>query len=132
MRKRVLVAEDYEDIRRMMKILLECRGYDVLEAADGYEAVKKAVSDNPDLILMDVAMPVMDGLQATMAIRQHDNLADVPIVAVTAYGDFYGERARNAGCNDVIQKPLDFARLEPLVEGYISNVDTQAASAMNA
>jgi CheY-like chemotaxis protein len=131
MRKRVLVAEDYEDIRRMMKILLECRGYDVLEAADGYEAVKKAVSDNPDLILMDVAMPVMDGLQATMAIRQHDNLADVPIVAVTAYGDFYGERARNAGCNDVIQKPLDFARLEPLVEGYISNVDTQAASAMN-
>jgi len=80
---------------------------------------------------MDVAMPVMDGLQATMAIRQHDNLADVPIVAVTAYGDFYGERARNAGCNDVIQKPLDFSRLEPLVESYISNGDTQVASRMN-
>ena len=120
MKKRVLVVEDYADIRRMMKILLECRGYEVLEAADGYEAVKKAVADNPDLILMDIAMPVMDGLQATKAIRQHDDLVDVPIVAVTAYGDFYGERARSAGCNDVIQKPLDFGRLEPIVEGYIS------------
>jgi two-component system cell cycle response regulator DivK len=120
MRKRVLVAEDYDDIRRMMKILLECRGYEVLEAADGYEAVKKAVSDNPDLILMDIAMPVMDGLQATKAIRQHDDLADIPIVAVTAYGDFYGERARNAGCTDVIQKPLDFGRLEPMVESYMT------------
>jgi CheY-like chemotaxis protein len=120
MKKRVLVAEDYEDIRRMMKVLLEWRGYEVLEAADGYEAVKKAVSDSPDLILMDIAMPVMDGLQATEAIRKHDDLADVPIVAVTAYGDFYGERARNAGCNDVLQKPLDFGRLEPMVENYIS------------
>jgi CheY-like chemotaxis protein len=121
MRKRVLVAEDYDDIRRMMKILLECRGYEVLEAADGFEAVKKAVSDNPDLILMDIAMPVMDGLQATQAIRQHDNLADVPIVAVTAYGDFYGDKAMDAGCNDVIQKPLDFGNLEPLVESYIAD-----------
>jgi len=122
MRKRVLVAEDYEDIRRMMKILLECRGYEVLEAADGYEAVKKAVSEAPDLILMDIAMPVMDGLQATQAIRQHEGLANVPIVAVTAYGDFYGERALDAGCTDVIQKPLDFGRLEPIVESYMSGV----------
>ena len=120
MRKRVLVAEDYQDIRRMMKILLECRGYEVLEASDGYEAVKKAVSDSPDLILMDIAMPVMDGLQATEAIRKHEDLAEVPIVAVTAYGDFYGERARNAGCTDVLQKPLDFGQLEPMVESYIS------------
>jgi len=121
MRKRVLVAEDFEDIRRMMKILLECRGYEVVEAADGYEAVKKALSYNPDLILMDIAMPVMDGIQATQAIRQHEELADVPIVAVTAYGDFYSERARDVGCNDVVQKPLDFGRLEPLVESYVAD-----------
>ena len=120
MRKRVLVAEDFEDTRRMMKILLECRGYDVVEAADGYEAVKKAVSSNPDLILMDIAMPVMDGIQATQAIRQHDDLADVPIVALTAYGDFYSDRARDVGCTDVVQKPLEISRLEPLVESYIS------------
>ena len=128
MKKRVLVAEDYEDIRRMMKILLECRGYEVLEASDGYEAVKKAISDNPDLILMDIAMPVMDGLQATQAIRLHDELADVPIVAVTAYGEFYSERARNAGCNDVIQKPLDFGSLEPIVEGYTSHGKGRSSS----
>jgi CheY-like chemotaxis protein len=120
MRKRVLVAEDYDDVRGMMRILLECRGYEVLEAADGYDAVKKAVSGNPDLIFMDLAMPVMDGLQATEAIRRHNDLAMVPIVAVTAYGDFYAERARKAGCNDVIQKPLDLTRLEPMVENYMS------------
>ena len=74
MRKRVLVAEDFDDIRQMMKILLECHGYEVVEAADGYEAVRKAVSSNPDLILMDIAMPVMDGIQATQAIRKHDGL----------------------------------------------------------
>jgi CheY-like chemotaxis protein len=129
MRKRVLVAEDYEDIRRMMKILLECRGYEVLEAADGFEAVKKAVSDNPDLILMDIAMPVMDGLQATEAIRQHEDLAGIPIVAVTAYGDFYGEKAIDVGCNDVIQKPLDFSRLGPIMESYISGTVTNGAQA---
>jgi len=79
---------------------------------------------------MDIAMPVMDGLQATKAIRQHDDLADIPIVAVTAYGDFYGERARNAGCTDVIQKPLDFGRLEPMVESYMAG--SRASSGMGA
>jgi CheY-like chemotaxis protein len=127
MRKRVLVAEDFDDIRQMMKILLECHGYEVVEAADGYDAVKKAVSSNPDLILMDIAMPVMDGIQATQAIRQHDELAGVPIVAVTAYGDFYSERALDVGCNDVIQKPLDFGRLEPIVERYISGAREPAS-----
>src|SRR5215470_9903523 len=115
MRKRVLVAEDFDDVRGMMKAFLEHQGFDVLEAADGYEAVEKAVSARPDLILMDIAMPVMDGIQATTAIRQHDELAEVPIVAVTAYADFYHDRARDVGCNDVIQKPIDFSRLDPIV-----------------
>jgi CheY-like chemotaxis protein len=119
MRKRVLVAEDYEDIRGMMKAFLEHGGFEVLEAADGYEAVQKALDDRPDLILMDIAMPIMDGIQATTAIRQHDDLAEVPIVAVTAYADFYYDRALDVGCNDVIQKPVDFARLKPVVQSYV-------------
>jgi two-component system, cell cycle response regulator DivK len=119
MRKRVLVAEDFDDVRGMMKAFLEHQGFDVLEAADGYEAVEKAVSGRPDLILMDIAMPVMDGIQATTAIRQHDELAEVPIVAVTAYADFYHDRARDVGCNDVIQKPIDFNRLDPIVRSYV-------------
>src|SRR5689334_3667238 len=119
--KQVLVVEDEADLRKMMKILLEIHGFDVIEAADGYEAVEKAVEEKPDLILMDIAMPVMDGIDSTRTIRQHAELKGVPIVAVTAYGDFYSQRARIAGCDDVLQKPLDFAQLKPIVERYMAN-----------
>jgi CheY-like chemotaxis protein len=104
----------------MMKILLEIHGYDVIEAADGYEAVEKAVEEEPDLILMDIAMPVMDGIDSTRTIRRHEELRSIPIVAVTAYGEFYSQHARNAGCIDVIQKPIDFSQLKPMIERYIS------------
>ena len=118
--KQVLLVEDETDLRKMMKILLEIHGYDVIEAADGYEAVEKAVEEEPDLILMDLAMPVMDGIDSARTIRLHEGLKRVPIVAVTAFGDFYSERARTAGCTDVLQKPLDFAQLKPIVERYTS------------
>ena len=88
MQKRVLIADDFKDTRKLMKVLLEKNGYEVIEAADGYEAVKQAVKNRPNLILMDIAMPVMDGIQATQAIRCHYDLTEVPILAVTAYGDF--------------------------------------------
>jgi CheY-like chemotaxis protein len=117
--KKVLLVEDETDLRKMMKILLEIHGFDVVEAADGYEAVEKAVLETPDLILMDMAMPVMGGLDSTRTIRTHTHLSDVPIVAITAYGDFYDKRARDAGCTDVLHKPVDFAQLRPLVERYI-------------
>jgi CheY-like chemotaxis protein len=119
MRKRVLVADDFEDTRRLMKLVLEKHGYDVDEASDGFEAVKKAVEHPPDIILMDIAMPVMDGIQATQAIRLHSDLSDIPILAVTAYGEFYNERARDVGCNDVIQKPIEISQLRPLVSQYV-------------
>ena len=118
--KRVLLVEDETDLRKMMKILLELHGYDVIEAADGYEAVEKAIEQEPNLILMDIAMPVMDGIDSTRAIRRHAELNGVPIVAVTAYGDFYSQRAKNAGCIDVIQKPIDFGQLKPMIERYTS------------
>ena len=118
MRKRVLIAEDFGDARRMLKVVLEHQGCEVLVASDGYEAVKQAVNSHPDLILMDIAMPVMDGIQATQAIRRHDELDDVPIVALTAYADFYNERARDVGCNDVIQKPVDIRWLGSAIQNY--------------
>jgi two-component system alkaline phosphatase synthesis response regulator PhoP len=118
-RKRVLIADDFSDTRQLMKFLLERNGYDVDEASDGYEAVKKAVKERPNLILMDIAMPVMDGIQATQAIRCHYDLSEVPIVAFTAYGDFYKDRARDAGCNEIIQKPLSITELPPLVEKFL-------------
>ena len=120
MARRVMVVEDHADIRMMMKILLETYGFEVVEASDGYEAVEKALAKTPDVILMDLAMPVLDGINSTRAMRQHEELADVPILAVTAYGDFYRERALEAGCNDVLQKPLDFETLRPLVSSYVN------------
>lgn len=120
MAKKILVVEDQPDIRNMMRILLELSGFVVIEAANGYEAVEKAVDEKPDLILMDMAMPVMDGLDSSRAIRRHDALHHVPIVAITAFGDFYAERAHEAGCTDILQKPIDFTRLKPIVEHYIN------------
>ena len=119
MRKRVLVVEDYKDVRKMMRQFLENRGFDVSVAKDGSHAVEKAVSQHPDLIIMDLAMPGMDGIQATQAIRKRHELDDVPILALTAYADFYDQRARDVGCNDVIQKPVDLAKLEPIVKSYL-------------
>jgi CheY-like chemotaxis protein len=119
MKKLVLLVEDYQDIREMMRMLLSSYGYDVVEASDGYRAVELAVERRPDLILMDMAMPVLDGLDSVRAMRQHEGLADVPILAVTAYGDFYDQRALDAGCTDVLHKPLDFEQLRPIVQRYL-------------
>jgi two-component system cell cycle response regulator DivK len=119
MSKKVLIAEDYGDIRRMMKMLLEMYGYEALEASDGREAVEKAASCRPDLILMDIMMPEIDGIEATRAIRELDDLDDIPILAVTAHDDFYKDDALDAGFNDVLSKPLLFDELGPILEQYL-------------
>lgn len=120
MSKTVLIVEDYVDIRNMMKFLLQGYGYQVLEAADGNEAVESVRKTVPDLILMDLSLPNMDGLTATQIIRKITGLGKVPIIAVTAYGNSYYRRAIEAGCDDLINKPLDFDKLEPLLEQYLA------------
>jgi two-component system, sensor histidine kinase len=119
MPKTVLIVEDYADVRMMMKILVHRYGYDVIEAGDGREALEKTKQFHPDLILMDISMPIMDGLSATQIIRTLDVGAKIPILAVTAFGNSYHKKAIEAGCNDVIQKPLDFDALEPLLRQYL-------------
>lgn len=119
MNKKVLIAEDYRDAREMMKYLLEFYGYDVLEASDGDEAVKNAKQYHPDLILMDLMMPRMDGLTATRLIRENKSLENVPIIALTALGNAVEEVAIASGCNEVVEKPMDFNRLEPLLSQYL-------------
>jgi two-component system, cell cycle response regulator DivK len=118
--KTVLVVEDYADVRMMMKIIIQHCGYKVLEASDGYEAVQTAQKHNPDLIFMDLSMPIMDGFAATQIIRKSENCSNVPIIALTAYGDLYYEKAMKAGCNDVINKPMHFDKIQPLIERYIN------------
>jgi CheY-like chemotaxis protein len=120
MQKKILIAEDYADIRLMMKMLVRGYGYEVIEAADGYEAVQKARQHHPDLILMDLSMPIMSGLTATEIIRSMDEMEKMPIIAVTAHGNSYYTKALQAGCNDVLNKPLDFENLAPLLSQYLA------------
>ena len=106
MSKKILVVEDTEDNRQILRDLLGMAGYDMVEAHDGAEGVAKAAEHKPDLILMDIQMPVLDGYEATRRIKADRALASIPIVAVTSYalsGD--EQKARDAGCNDYIAKP---------------------------
>jgi CheY-like chemotaxis protein len=122
MSKKVLIVEDYEDTREFMKILLESYGYKVIEAADGIEAIDRVKQHHPDLILMDISLPVVDGLTATRAIREFDEESKkVPIIAVTSFGKNYYKKAIEAGCNDLIDKPVDFDSLEPILRSYLAH-----------
>ena len=113
----VLVVEDFADNRFMMRRLLEMSGYQVVEAVDGREAIEVAQSSRPDLILMDLSLPRLDGLDATRRIRELDGLARVPIVAVSAHdtNDFHAD-ALAAGCNEYVTKPIDFDELDALLK----------------
>jgi two-component system cell cycle response regulator DivK len=112
----VLLVEDTEDNRFMMRRLLEMTGYRVIEAMNGEEAVKLAKAESPHLILMDLSLPVIDGLAATRLIRKLPELESTPIIAVSAHdtSDFQSE-AIEAGCNTYVTKPIDFNELEQLI-----------------
>jgi CheY-like chemotaxis protein len=121
MKKKILIVEDYADTRNFMKVLVESYGYQVLEANDGEEAIKAVQQQQPDLVLMDLAMPVMDGLAATRVIRGFDGMTRLPIIAVTAHGQSFYKQALEAGCDDLINKPFDFDTLEPVLNQYLSH-----------
>ena len=118
MSKKVLIAEDYADVRSIMKFWVSRQGYQVIEASDGYEAVEMARQHNPDLILMDLSMPIMDGVAATQIIKGFSD-SNIPIIALTAHGDSYYRKAIKAGCNEVINKPLEFKALPSLLNQYL-------------
>lgn len=121
MQKTILVVEDYADTRSFMKFMLEDYGYEVWEAENGEEAIKTVKSNPPDLILMDMSMPIMDGLTATKKIRKFDGMARLPIIAITAYGKSYYRQAMEAGCDDLINKPLDPTVLKPILSQYLGH-----------
>ncbi len=112
----VLLVEDTEDNRFMMRRLLEMTGYRVVEATNGEDAVKIAEAEEPQLVLMDLSLPLIDGLAATRLIRKLPSMEQTPIIAVSAHdsADFMTE-ALEAGCNSYITKPIDFIELEQLI-----------------
>jgi two-component system cell cycle response regulator DivK len=119
MSKRILVVEDQEDLRGVLRDLLTGSGYTVLEAGDGEAGVAKANSDHPDLILMDIEMPVIDGYEAARRIKADPFLKPIPIIAVSSFaikGD--EEKARAAGCDHYVTKPYSPMQLLRLIRKF--------------
>jgi len=105
--KRILVVEDTEDNRQIIRDLLTSAGYELIEATSGEEGIAKAASERPDLILMDIQLPVLDGYEATRRIKAQPELKAIPIIAVTSYalsGD--DQKAFAAGCDGYVTKPF--------------------------
>jgi len=120
MSKRILVVEDQEDNRRILRDLLTSVGYEIIEAVTGEEGVALAETGHPDLILMDIQLPGIDGYEATRRVRAHPALRQVPIIAVTSYalsGD--DVKAMEAGCNDYIPKPYSPRALLAKIRQYL-------------
>jgi CheY-like chemotaxis protein len=118
---KILLVEDFDDTRLMMKMWLEKRGYRVIEAETGEKAITLAQREAPDLIIMDVMMPGMNGLDATQRIRQYQALRLTPIVAVSAYGaDEYRRLAIQAGCNEYVSTPFEPNALEELIKSLLA------------
>ncbi len=118
----VLLVEDTEDNRHMMRRLLEMSGYRVAEATNGEEAVNAAMQVRPQVILMDLSLPLIDGLAATRRIRILPALANVPIIAVSAHdtADFHAD-ALAAGCNAYITKPINYPELEEIIKSVLAD-----------
>ena len=112
----ILVVDDFDDTRLLLRTWLQRRGFRVIEAEDGMEAVKRATTESPDLIIMDMEMPKLDGLAATRRIRQVNGMGKIPIVAVSAYGaDQFRDLALEAGCDEYVSTPFEPVALEGII-----------------
>jgi CheY-like chemotaxis protein len=118
--RKVLVVEDDEDARFLMRLELERLGYLVLEAEDGEKGLEIAADERPDIILMDLTLPVMSGIAATQKIRATDGLSAIPVIAVTAHNETdFREEAKNAGFNAYVTKPIEIPWLDELIRGLL-------------
>lgn len=118
----ILVVDDFDDTRLLLRTWLQKKGFRVVEAENGNRAIAAAESSRPDLIIMDVEMPELDGLAATRKIRELKDFAAVPIVAVSAYGaDQYRDHALAAGCNEYVSTPFEPDELERLIRALLNN-----------
>ena len=115
----VLVVEDHEDTRFMLRVMLEMRGLEVVEAADGEEAVRAAERARPSLVLMDGRLPLLDGLTAARRIREAESLRDVAVVMLSGRAEpDYRARALASGCDGFILKPFSAAQLDAVLERH--------------
>jgi two-component system, cell cycle response regulator DivK len=120
MNKRILVAEDQEDNRQILRDLLGNAGYEMIEAEDGEQALAQAAKHRPDLILMDVQLPLMDGYEATRRLKADPALRAIPVIVVTSYALSGDEaKARAAGCDAYVAKPYSPRTLLAKMREYL-------------
>ncbi|MBC7932772.1 MAG: response regulator [Rubrivivax sp.] len=111
-----MVVEDFDDIRQMIALKLRSQGYEVVEAANGLEALEAAKRRCPDLVVMDLSLPGLDGLSAVYRMRELEATCDVPVIACSAHdADIHLVAARAVGCDEYLGKPVDLARLDELI-----------------
>ena len=122
MPKKILVVDDNQDNRELVVKVLRNRGYQVIEAVDGEEALQKAESERPALILMDISLPKIDGYEVTKRIKGRPELRDIPIIALTAHamkGD--REKALLSGCEGYLSKPINVRELPEQIKHYLKD-----------
>jgi CheY-like chemotaxis protein len=120
-KRRILIAEDFEDNRIALKLMLKLAGFEPLEACDGQQAIDITEREKPDLILMDISLPTVDGLQATRAIRLQSEFQFLPIIIVSAHdSDQSRNDAKAAGGSSYVTKPIEFEELRKVIEGHLS------------
>jgi len=121
--KNVMVVEDNEKNRKLMRVVLKSKGYNVIEAATGEEALGTLKKQKPDIILMDIQLPGIDGITLVKQIKADANTNDIPVIAVTAYamkGD--EEKILSSGCNGYISKPINTRELPNIIEQYLRKI----------
>ena len=124
LQRTILIVDDFDDTRLLLRTWLEKKGFRIIEAENGIEAVSQTESQRPDLIIMDVEMPELDGLSATRKIRALPHGQTLPIVAVSAYGaDQFRKEALAAGCNEYVSTPFEPDELETLIRALLSETD---------
>jgi CheY-like chemotaxis protein len=120
-RLRILLAEDDDDLRALYGYMLAAGGYKVNAVRNGLEAFAEIQVNRPDVVVTDIAMPVLNGLDLIMAVRSDYDLAVLPVVAITSFGEDICELARAAGATDAIDKPTDIARMREVIDAAVSH-----------
>jgi CheY-like chemotaxis protein len=123
----ILVADDNDDTRQMFQALLASKGYRVIEASDGEQAVDVIQHESPGLVLLDLGLPRLNGLNVIRRLRKDLGLIEVPLVVITGYDEHF-DTAVAAGCDDYLLKPIDFERLDAILDYYVPT----SANAMTA
>ena len=119
-RLKILLAEDDDDLRALYGYMLAVAGYKVNAVRNGLQAFAEIQVNRPDVIVTDIAMPGLSGLELILAVKSNDEFADLPVVAITSFGKNLREQARAAGATDAIDKPTDVTRMREVIEAAVS------------